>query len=186
MIRPAASTDSRQVSPLFILAMDHIAGIYANSSRIEDAIPIFDHFFRTTKNQYSYENTLVFEENGKILGMATGYNGADLQGLRQPVLDHIHQFNPAFKVGNETETGEYYLDCLSVHPDAQGKGIGKKLIQAFCDKGFQGGFERIGLIVDLENPNAKRLYEQIGFYAVGEKDFMGHRYAHMVREKSTL
>jgi ribosomal protein S18 acetylase RimI-like enzyme len=183
MIRAAVVLDSPQVSPLFILSMDHIAGIYANSNRNEDAIPIFDHFFRRSKNQYSYENTLVYEENGQILGAVTGYNGADLQSLRQPVLDHLLQFNPAFEVDNETEAGEYYLDCVSVHPDAQGKGVGKKLLQAFCDKGFQLGFTRIGLIVDLENPDAKRLYEKVGFISAGEKDFMGHRYEHMIREK---
>jgi ribosomal protein S18 acetylase RimI-like enzyme len=69
-----------------------------------------------------------------------------------------------------------------VRPDHQGKGIGKKLINAFCEHAGKLGYARVGLIVDMINPAARRLYENLGFRVFGEKDFMGHRYFHMVRD----
>ena len=182
MIRQATPDDAKQVAPLFILAMGHIAGIFANSERYEDAIPFFEDFFKQPDNQYSYVHTLVYEDKNEILGSVTGYDGSLLRRLRQPVLDKIHETKPGFIPNDETEAGEYYLDCINVNENYQGRGIGKKLISAFCEKAFSLDFTRVGLIVDLDNPEAKGFYEKLGFTIAGEKDFMGHRYFHMIRE----
>jgi len=181
MIRQAIPEDAKQVAPLFILAMGHIAGIFADSDRYDDAIPFFEAFFKRADNQYSYIHTLVYENETGIVGSVTGYDGADLHRLRQPVLDQLRKTRPGFTPEDETEAGEFYLDCVNVNRAHQGKGIGKKLIGAFCDKAAQLGYQRVGLIVDLENPDAKNVYKKLGFEVAGEKNFMGHQYFHMVR-----
>lgn len=181
MIRQATAGDAAQVGPLFILAMGHIAGIFANSDRYEDAIPFFEDFFRRTDNQYSYVFTQVLEEDGVIAGSVTGYDGADLHVLRQPILDQVRKTRPDFLPDDETEAGEYYLDCINVHSGHQGKGVGKKLIQAFCTRAKLLGYERVGLIVDLDNPRALKFYENQGFSVAGSKPFMGHQYFHMIK-----
>ncbi|WP_192579213.1 GNAT family N-acetyltransferase [Dyadobacter aurulentus] len=186
MIRPATPEDAGAVAPLLILAMGHIAGIFARSNNHADAIPFFHHFFETGNNQYGYDNTLVFEDETGIVGSVTGYDGALLHQLRKPVLDLIRETQPDFNPSDETEAGEYYIDCVNVRPDHQGRGIGKKLIQAFCEKAASSGYARVGLIVDQVNPEAKRLYEKLGFKIVGERDFMGHQYHHMVFETLTM
>ncbi len=182
MIRAATPADADQVAPLFLLAMGHIAGIFANSDRYEDAIPFFKQFFRATNNQYSYENTLVLEEETQIVGSVTGYDGARLHALREPILHQIRKTHPDFTVDDEAEAGEYYLDCINVHTEHQGKGIGRKLLVAFCERAHQLKYSRLGLIVDDENPRAKLFYEKEGFRALGMKPFMGHRYFHMVKD----
>ncbi|WP_439583153.1 GNAT family N-acetyltransferase [Dyadobacter bucti] len=182
MIRPATSQDASAVAPLLVLAMGHIAGIFAKSDQYEDAVPFFEAFFERDDNQYSYVHTMVYEENNTVLGSVTGYDGARLAELRQPVLDRLRESDPDFTPGDETEAGEFYMDCVNVRTDHQGNGIGKKLILAFCEKARQLGFKRVGLIVDKVNPDAKKLYEKLRFYVAGEKDFLGHRYFHMVRE----
>jgi ribosomal protein S18 acetylase RimI-like enzyme len=180
MIRPATPQDARAVAPLLILAMGHIAGIFGRSANYTDAIPFFERFFEAGHNQYGYDNTLVFEDENGVIGSITGYDGALLHQLRKPVLDLLREVQPDFNPSDETEAGEYYIDCVNVHPDHQGKGIGKKLIKAFCEKAASLGYGRVGLIVDQVNPAAKRFYENLGFRIVGEKDFMGHQYHHMV------
>lgn len=182
MIRPARPDDAEAVAPLLVLAMGHIAGIFARSTRYEDAIPFFEAFFKDGANQYSYANTLVYETEAGVIGAITGYDGGRLHELRQPVLDKLREAEPDFNPNDETEPGEYYIDCVNVHPGHQGKGIGKELIRAFCEHAQTLGYGRVGLIVDMVNPAAKRLYENLGFQVAGEKDFMGHRYFHMVRQ----
>lgn len=182
MIRAARPEDAKAVAPLLVLAMGHIAGIFARSRRYEDAIPFFEAFFKDGANQYSYVNTLVYETGHGVIGSITGYDGGRLHELRQPVLDELRKAEPDFTPNDETGPGEYYIDCVNVHPGHQGQGIGKKLISAFSEHARTLGYARVGLIVDMANPPAKRLYEKLGFYIAGEKDFMGHRYFHMVRE----
>lgn len=182
MIRSSVASDAQQVAPLFLLGMGHIAGIFANSEQYEDAIPFFEHFFAQPDNQYSYSNTLVYEEEGKLLGSVTGYDGALLHQLREPILKEIRKKRPNFLPNDETEAGEFYLDCINVHPDYQGKGIGKKLIQAFCELAARLAHSRVGLIVDYENPDARKIYERLGFNIRGTRDFMGHTYFHMIKE----
>lgn len=101
--------------------------------------------------------------------------------MRKPVLDRLHESDPDFMPEDETEAGEFYIVCVNVHPKHQDKGIGKKLILAFCEKAALLGFQCVGLIVDQINPQVKRLYENLGFKVAEEKDFLGHRYFHMVR-----
>ncbi|MCE6988480.1 GNAT family N-acetyltransferase [Dyadobacter sp. CY323] len=182
MIRPATPEDANAVAPLLILALGHIAGIFAQSENHEDAIPFVKSFFEAPDNQYSYANTLVFEDETGVIGSATSYDGALLHKLRQPVLDKLREVMPDFNPDDETDAGEYYLDCVCVDPNQQEKGIGKKLILAFCERAADLGFSRAGLIVDKVNPEAKKLYEKLGFEVGGEKDFMGHRYFHMIRQ----
>ena len=50
MIRPALPEDAEAVAPLLVLAMGHIAGIFARSTRHEDAIPFFEAFFKNGAN----------------------------------------------------------------------------------------------------------------------------------------
>jgi ribosomal protein S18 acetylase RimI-like enzyme len=183
MIRPATPGDASAVAPLMILALGHIAGILANSENNEDAIPFLERFFRQDNNQYSYANTLVYENESGIAGSATGYDGKRLHALRQPILDEIRKSDPGFTPGDETGAGEYYLDCVNVAVSQQGRGIGKILINTFCAYAFDQGYDRVGLIVDRDNPAAARLYENLGFFKAGSRDFMGHQYDHMIRNK---
>jgi len=182
MIRPATPNDAADLAPLIILALGHIACIFAISDDPHDAIPLMEQFIGSEGNQYSYENTLVYEDENGIAGSIIGYDGAQLHALREPVLKVIRASDPGFTPGDETEAGEFYIDCVNVEPARQGQGIGKKLISALCDLASSRGFSCVGLIVDKVNPQAKTLYEKLGFRKAGEKDFMGHRYDHMVCE----
>ena len=68
-------------------------------------------------------------------------------------------------------------------PEWRGLGIGGKLIDAFCQRAFAEDAERVGLIVDTDNPNAERLYLSQGFTHVGERIFFNHQMHHLQRTK---
>lgn len=175
MIRPARKEDVSAVVPLLFFAMKEIAVKLAGT---KDPQAVFEYFFQQEVNQYSYKNTLVYEDENGIGGMILSYDGGDLDLLRDPVLDHLQN---AFVPERETGTGEYYLDSIAVAPGSQGKGIGKQLIAAAILKAQQEGHSVVGLLVDENNPDALRLYERLGFEAMEMKAFAGRYHKHMVK-----
>ena len=72
-----------------------------------------------------------------------------------------------------------YIDTLAVSPNTQGKGIGKQLIQYAIDEVVVKQKKVLGLLVDKDNPAAKRLYERIGFKVVKDIRIFGKVMEHM-------
>lgn len=161
--------------------MEELVCIFISSSSANQGVPLFEEFFQQPGNQYSFENTLVFEQDGKIVGSLTAYNGAALAKLRKPFLAKLkdeyglENFNP----GDETEAGELYIDTLSVVPEMQGRGIGTQLIRACIEKAKQLKYPRVGLLVDPKKTSARKLYEKLGFQQIKTRNFMGVDYLHM-------
>jgi ribosomal protein S18 acetylase RimI-like enzyme len=182
MIRAARPTDAEEVVPLIIQAMGKLANKFTNVEDEELIDQLFKYFFQQHNNQYSYENTLVFEEEGKVLGSINAYDGGKLLELRKAFLNYVVEHYKASDVNQDTETeaGEFYLDSISVHPSAQGKGIGKQLIRAGIDWAKKLGHHTVGLLVEQNNENALRLYQKTGFVIQNEKQFLGGLYHHMV------
>ena len=124
--------------------------------------------------------------DGVEVGAIVGYNGAQLQELRNgtfAVLRRLIGRTPT--IADETEAGEYYLDSVAVLPEYRGMGVGQALISALCDKAFADGHERVGLIVDFDNPQAEKLYTALGFERVGTRLFFGHKMWHLQKKNKT-
>ncbi|MDO4879884.1 MAG: N-acetyltransferase [Capnocytophaga sp.] len=178
MIRPATPQDAPYVAELMFQAMEKLTYFLINEENKEKAISLLVELFSLKNNQYSYENALVYEENNQILGSLVYYNGADFDKLSTAVTEYIQQkYGRAISLGKETEAGEYYIDTLSVTPEAQGKGIGSALLR-YLKKSLKN--EKLGLLVDVENPNAEKLYTRVGFSFVDSKILGGGIYKHLV------
>ena len=130
-------------------------------------------------NIYSYENIVVAETEGVIAGIMCAYNGDDYQRLKEPVLAHLGK-DSYFKDVIETPGGEYYIDSVAVSPDYRGRGIARMLFDSHLQRASKAGFSKAGLIVDVDKPEAERLYLSIGFRMDGYSDFFSHRMKHMV------
>ena len=180
-IRQASPKDYQLVAPLIVQAMEDLACTFVNSKDPKKAYPLFEYFFQQPANQYSFENTLVFEENGEVAGSIIAYDGAFLPEYRKPFLEYIdeHYNVKDLVIENETMKGELYIDTISVYPGHQGKGIGKKLLGAIQFKAKTEGHKKIGLLVDLKNPSAKKLYSALGFKSIGSKQLGDEIYEHL-------
>lgn len=133
--------------------------------------------------QYSWQYALVAEIDEKCVGAIVGYDGVELRELRNGTFEVLKRcIGRVPNIPDETQAGEYYLDSIGVLPEFRGQGVGRALIAAFCDKAFAEGHERIGLIVDQDNPKAESLYTSLGFERVGTFDFFGHMMWHMQRK----
>jgi len=96
--------------------------------------------------------------------------------LRCPVLALIRSsYSIDIVLEDETSAGELYIDTLSVLPRAQGRGIGSKLLRHLCEVSTQP----LGLLVDVNNPEAERLYTRLGFEYLNHQELAGGRYKHL-------
>ena len=150
----------------------------------EEYMAVLTEIARHEATQYSWQYALVAEVDGVTAGAVVGYDGARLSELREGTFAVLRErMGHIPVVADETEAGEYYLDSVGVLPEFRGYGVGRILIEAFCDKVFAAGCEKVGLIVDCDNYNAEKLYASLGFERVGRKRFFGHDMWHLQRRK---
>lgn len=84
---------------------------------------------------------LVYEEDNKVLGYADGYD-----------------------MECDWRKSKYFvLVNLGIHPDKQGQGIGKSLMEHFTKWAKDRGFERIYLNCYIKNIGALDFYKKLGY-----------------------
>ncbi len=179
-IRKAVLADSNEIADFLLLAMEDIIYEFIGVSDFNKAKILMQYFVGKPNNQYSYENCWVVIDNKRIVAAVNIYKGADLAKLRAPVLDYIEkQYMRKFIPEDETQAGEYYIDTIGVSPECQGTGIGSSLLKFIIDEYVNKQSETLGLLVDNENPQAKKLYLKLGFKPVGYKKLVGKTMDHL-------
>jgi GNAT superfamily N-acetyltransferase len=183
MIRPAVPSDSLKAVPLILQAIGHLALVLTGSVDDDEAAAILTDFFERDNNRISYQNALILEEEGEPVGMAIVYDGAKARELDLPLERAAAKKlgDAAYHIPSEPEPSEFYLDVLSVSPLWQGKGYGRQLIEAACDRARELGHSRLALLVEIDNPSARRLYERLEFRIDYRKWLADQEYFHMTR-----
>ncbi len=148
------------------------------------ALEAFTELAARTDSQYSYLNTLVATDaEGRVAGVLVSYDGARLLELRRSFFEvaarvlGLH-FDDSLEA--ETDPGEIYLDSLAVFPGYRGKGLAGRLIEAAAER-HAGSGKPLGLLVDVPNTGAYRLYTRLGFGKAGERPFAGVMMDHLQR-----
>ncbi|MGT2785377.1 GNAT family N-acetyltransferase [Streptococcus merionis] len=105
--------------------------------------PVFDQKWTVDdilKRRGSRADILIAVENDLVLGMLS--------------------YNPMYPF----EQGDHVVTFgLAVHPNAQGKGVGKALLLAFFELAHSLDFLKISMHVTAGNSSAIALYEKMGF-----------------------
>ncbi len=173
-IHPATSQDCETIAHFLFTAMEDIVYQFIGEKDEEKAISFLQHFTAKTDNQYSWENCFIGEIEGEIIAVANVYNGADLLKLRQPIIDYVKSnYNPTFNPEPETQTGEIYLDCLAVDSKFRGQGFGSQLLKFLIAEFVEKQHQTLGLLVEKDNFNAKKVYQKMGFSHMSQKPLMG-------------
>lgn len=90
-------------------------------------------------------DVLVAEVEGQVVGYVTLRQGIDLPS-------HAHVLE---------------VQGLAVSPDAQGRGLGRSLVEAAKEEARRRGARKLSLRVLAPNHSARRLYESCGFVVEG-------------------
>lgn len=184
-IIPARRADADSIASAIIAAVgEEIAqGLAGSKERMPLVVETFRRLAARDDSQYSYRNSLVaLDEEGNVAGVIVSYDGEELRYLRKAFVRVANEvLGMDIKEGDipdETSPDEIYLDSLCVFPPYRGKGIAKMLIKAAADAHKKSG-KPLGLLVDYDNPRARRLYSSLGFKSVGERPFAGTVMEHM-------
>jgi ribosomal protein S18 acetylase RimI-like enzyme len=183
MIRQAVAGDAEKAVPLILQAIGRIAFLLSGTTDVQQTASILEDFFRQKNTRISYQNALIAEKEGEVVGLAIVYDGAKARELDAPLERAAAKKSgdPDYRIPTEPEVSEYYLDTVSVSPRCQGTGYGGKLIEAGCDRARVLGHLRMALLLESENAAAKRLYERLGFRTNYRRQIGGQEYFHMVR-----
>ena len=180
IIRKAELRDTKKVAEYLLLAMEEIVYEFIEERSPEKAAAFMNMCVENENNQYSYQNAWVAEENNEVIGAVVIYDGAELYFLRENVEKYIKSVTlKLFQPEDETQSGEYYIDSFGVSKEHQGKGIGSKMLTHLIQEYHEKQGLALGLLVEKENPAAKRLYQRLGFKKVGEKMLVGKEMEHM-------
>lgn len=162
---------------------DHLAGEYNTPKDVHD---LFARLAGRDDSQYSYLNSRVArDDDGSPMGVCVSYDGADLRRLRRPFFKEANEtfgWNMSSEeveaLPGETEPDEFYLDTLMTLPQYRGHGVGEALIRDAGRKAAGAG-KPLGLLCDIDNERARRLYDRIGFKECGLRPFAGHEMYHL-------
>ena len=72
-------------------------------------------------------------------------------------------------LGREVDNARFLMDGICVAPEARGRGIGSRLVEAVCAEASARGYAEVRLDVIDTNWRAKALYERLGFAVAGEE-----------------
>lgn len=181
IIRQARKDEAARIAQLFMLAWPAEEMAASNGITMEQMLESVTAFAAAPDTIYSWRNTFVAEVYGTVAGAMCGYDGADYQILKQPIVNILGK-DSAFAELQETEAGEYYIDSVGVLPEYRGRGIASRLFKAHFAHAAALGHKTAGLIVDVDKPEAEALYERLGFVQAGFRDFFGHQMKHMTKD----
>lgn len=136
------------------------------------------------ESMYSWNKSLIAEEDGKPIGCIISYSGDEYQKLREYTWSRLWKgVDPASirQSAIETYPGEYYLDSLAIEPEYRGNGLGKRLMEAAIEHGRKLGYDKFALLVAVEKPRLKEYYASLGFEDANDVNFFGHRYKRMLK-----
>lgn len=186
MIRKATPHDAKKVAPLIYSASGETIRLFLGTDfTVEKALHIIEQLFGLDDVFISYQHTLVFEEDGAILGMAIAYPynkiGLFDKNIETWLAKHNYPKTQVFST-SEADADEFYLDSIAVAAAAQGRGIASQLFDAVENLVRNSEQTTLSLIVDVNKTKAHQIYLNKGFSDADKRQLYNNEYYHMTKE----
>lgn len=165
-LRSAQPADAEIASVLLYSAYSHTQVNYPLPAEQANQFgERLQHFFREDGNRFSYQYTLVAEQDTEIVGLVLSFGGRDEERLNDAT---------GWKLEREAADDEWYVDALAVLTNWGRKGIGTRLLQAAEQQARQQNYSKVALNVAQENEPALSLYRRLQ-YVVTQKTVLYQR-----------
>lgn len=124
----------------------YVEGIYSKNATFETQAPTYEKWMETAHS----ECHIVAEEKNQVLAWAKV-----LKTSERPVYAGVGEVS------------------IYVHPNAKGKGIGKRLLKELIHVSEENGFWTLKAVIFPENQASIALHKSCGFRVVGTHEKMG-------------
>jgi len=116
---------------------------------------------------FSYRNTVVREEDGRVVAALIGY---PLPDEPAPVdYDDLPKMFVPLQQLEDLVSGTWYVNVLATYPEFRSKGYGAGLLAIADQLARDTQRNGLSLIVSDANAGARRLYERIGYHEVAAR-----------------
>jgi len=175
--RPARRDDARNIAELFQISSDGVSDYVWTLLQDEypglSLIEIGERRYARENTDFSYENCIVVESAGAVVGMLHSFAMPDT--LEPPPED----FDPVLRPYAELEiAASLYISGLALRSAFRGRGLGTQLLGHAHDRARGLGLRTLSLIVFEANEGAVRLYEREGFTERDRRAIVPHPLIH--------
>lgn len=168
-VRRATRSDGAILARLIDIAGDgiptHLWGASAGPG--ETALDVGRRRAERDEGGFSFRNAMLAEIDGAVAGLLLGYRQPDFfddgnMDLLPPIVQPLVELEAA-------APGSWYLNALAVLPNAQGRGVGRRLLAEADRLAAESGAPLLSVIVASENGRAFSLYRQHGFREIDRR-----------------
>ena len=189
--RPAQPADAARASRLMFDSFPKMATYNLGLGDAHRAKAILTAIFTQKGHRFSFEFTEIVCQGEAVVGMFIAYPGKELTKLGWRLARYLlSQYNFAGKLKvilrglplvfiQEATVDEYLLSNLAVKKGQRGMGIGAQVLLVVEEQARQAGYTKLALMVDIDNRDARRFYEQHGFSVKAMHLEPNHRVRHL-------
>lgn len=179
--RPAVIDDAKYVIPLMYSAAPVIHDfLYKNCSK--NTNDFLEYSFKSGKSFFGYKKQIVGVYEDKIVFSATVYNGNEFLKLTlESLILHSKFFSIADmlkiikkslvinKIFTPPASDSKYFANIGTEPKFRSKGIATQFFIQQHELAKGEGIKKCDIDVSINNPNAQKLYEKMGYKVIFEK-----------------
>ena len=175
-VRQATREDCARIARLFMIASDGVAEYVWSRAGTPglSLLEIGECRYARQGTAFSFENCLVAEKDGAVVGMVHSFPMRQQQDVGpQEAVDPV--------LAPYTELEDYdslYISGLAIFHEYRNLGIGTLLVKEARRRGRALGLERLSLICFEKNAKALRLYQRLGFRELRRRPVVPHPFIH--------
>lgn len=175
-IRQATREDCARIARLFMIASDGVAEYIWSRINAPDLslLEIGIRRYAREGTAFSYQNCLVAEKNGSVVGMIHSF-----PMHKQDDMDSTSEVDQVLAPYSALEDyGSLYVSAVAIFNEYRGLGIGTRLLAEARRRACALGLDRLSLICFEKNAKALRLYQRLGFHELRRRAIVPHPFLH--------
>jgi GNAT superfamily N-acetyltransferase len=174
-MRPARKDESHIIAELFEIASDGVANyVWSTLQADYPGAPLLEigrRRYERESTAFSYQNCLMAEDQGEVLGMMHAY-AVEAPSTPNPNPQPV---DPVLKPYSELEApGTLYIAAIAVWPVFRSHGVGRRFLEAARERARSLGRRELSLLCFAGNTGARRFYDRAGFVVVDWRPVVPH------------
>jgi ribosomal protein S18 acetylase RimI-like enzyme len=173
--RAAEPKDAHIAAPLIFDTFPKVATFIVGLGNAELANTILERLFVLPGHRFSYQETTLAVYQGRVIGLLLSYPASRMRKLdRKADRLILKQYRLRGKLAlvirawpqlfmNQANEDEYQIGNVAVRKRYRGRGVGTHILAYAGERAREAGLNKLALRVAIENQDARKLYERLGF-----------------------